>query len=230
MDNSLLVSLSQQLAAYPFDGRDREQSRQCLHAWLQARNRASSRNMSTQVRPAEGQKGTQIAQLREGCRQSARSVAGRTHAYRRAAGCRHQRQRLFRGADARGHALHPRRPFLAGRQRPAGHSRRLSRAGRWRRHHHHARRRRHQYRHRRHHLQHHQRHHQPARQAAGGGFRQRQRSDQAGRQPLLHHARRPTPATASDAAGHAGKLQRPAGDRDQPHDRGDAGLSGDRHA
>ena len=54
--------------------------------------------------------------------------------------------------------------------------------------------------------------------------------DQAGRQPLFHHPGAHRGHRLHDAAGHAGKLQRPAGDRDQPHDRSDARLSGDRHA
>ena len=99
MDNSLLVSLSQQLAAYrSMDVIANNLANVSTPGFK--REAAKFEEYVAQVRPAEGQKGPQIAQLREGRRRGARSEPGRIEHDRRAASIRHQRQGLFHGPDA----------------------------------------------------------------------------------------------------------------------------------
>ena len=115
MDNSLLVSLSQQLAAYrAMDVIANNLANVSTPGFK--REAAKFEEYVTHVRPAEGQTGPQTRQLREGCRRDARSRPGQYRADRRALRFRHHRQGLFAVQTPHRHALHPRRPFHPRRQ------------------------------------------------------------------------------------------------------------------
>ena len=229
MDNSLLVSLSQQLAAYrSMDVIANNLANVSTPGFK--REAAKFEEYVTQVAPAEGQTGTQTVSFVQGCRHrcaiSARAIS-RTPARRSISringkgyfavqtphGMRYTRDGHFT-LDANGQIVDQRR---------------LCGAGRWRRHHHHPQRRRHPHRHRRHRLQRRQRHRQPDRQAARSSISPTTRALTKEGANLYSTTQTPTtPTSATMQPGHAGSLQRPAGDRDQPHDRSDARLSGDR--
>ena len=151
MDNSLLVSLSQQLAAYrSMDVIANNLANVSTPGFK--REAAKFEEYVTQVRPSEGQTGLQTLSFVAGCRRGARS---RRRAALATTGAPFDvainGKGYFVGPDAARRALHPRRPFHARRRRPDRHQQTAIRVqGDGGADHHHARRRRHPYRRRRH--------------------------------------------------------------------------------